>query len=93
MLGHDASGAGQKLFRAERAHGTTQEQLRSNEIAELRHGYPPQREAGASSRSATRFSAPSGSPAASARAAAAITEPIRIPPLLSLPRLRLPVLI
>ena len=41
--------------------------------------------AGASSRSATRFNAPSGSPAASARAAAVISESIGIPPHLSLP--------
>src|SRR5262245_15098637 len=41
--------------------------------------------AGASSLSATRFSAPSGSPAASARAAAVISESTGIPPHLSLP--------
>ncbi len=40
--------------------------------------------AGASLRKATRFSAPSGSPAASARAAAVISESIQIPPHLSL---------
>ena len=39
----------------------------------------------ASSRKATRFSAPRGSPAASARAAAVISESIGIPPHLSLP--------
>ena len=38
------------------------------------------RAAGASSRRAIRFSAPSGSPAASARAAAVISESIGIPP-------------
>jgi hypothetical protein len=43
--------------------------------------------AGASSRKATRFGAPSGSPAASARAAAVISESIGIPPHLSLPSL------
>ncbi len=40
---------------------------------------------GASLRSATRFSAPSGSPASSARAAAVISESIQIPPHLLLP--------
>ena len=45
---------------------------------------PRSASAGASSRSATRFSAPSGSPAASARAAAVISESIGIPPHLSL---------
>jgi tetratricopeptide (TPR) repeat protein len=40
--------------------------------------------AGASSRNATRFKAPSGSPAASARAAAVISESTGIPPHLSL---------
>src|SRR5262249_19850254 len=48
---------------------------------------PRSASAGASSRSATRLSAPIGSPAASARAAAVISESIRIPPHLSLPRL------
>src|SRR5262245_51306580 len=47
---------------------------------------PRSASAGASSRSATRFNAPSGSPAASARAAAVIRESIEIPPHLSLPR-------
>src|ERR1700724_2706264 len=47
---------------------------------------------GGSSRRATRFSAPRGSPAASARAAAVIRESIRIPPHLSLPLLRCPTL-
>ena len=46
---------------------------------------PRSASAGASSRSATRFSAPSGSPAASARAAAVISESIEIPSHLSLP--------
>src|SRR5262245_8073714 len=41
--------------------------------------------AAASSRRATRFNAPRGSPAASARAAAVISESIAIPPHLSLP--------
>src|SRR5580692_6338695 len=45
---------------------------------------PRSASAGASSRSATRFNAPRGSPAASARAAAAISESIGIPPHLSL---------
>jgi hypothetical protein len=36
-------------------------------------------------RKATRFNAPRGSPAASARAAAVISESIQIPPQLSLP--------
>ena len=44
--------------------------------------------AGASSRNATRFKAPRGSPAARARAAAVIRESIRIPPHLSLSPLR-----
>src|SRR5262249_55620582 len=46
----------------------------------------------ASSRRATRLSAPSGSPAASARAAAVISESIGIPPHLSLSQVRCPVL-
>src|SRR5262245_16028831 len=46
---------------------------------------PRSASAGASSRRATRFSAPSGSPVASARAAAEINESIGIPPHLSLP--------
>src|SRR5262249_26236789 len=46
---------------------------------------PRSASAGASSRRATRFNAPSGSPAASARAAAVIKESIEIPPHLSLP--------
>src|SRR5262245_7446266 len=46
---------------------------------------PRSASAGASSRRATRFNAPSGSPAASARAAAVIKESIGIPPHLSLP--------
>src|SRR5262245_21127282 len=46
---------------------------------------PRSASAGASSRRATRFSAPRGSPAASARAAAVISESIEIPPHLSLP--------
>src|SRR4029453_3196226 len=40
---------------------------------------------GGSSRRATRFNAPRGSPRASARAAAVISESIEIPPHLSLP--------
>src|SRR5215470_12193886 len=54
---------------------------------------PRSASAGASSRSATRFSAPRGSPAASARAAAVISESIGIPPHLSLPSSRYPGLI
>src|ERR1700752_2321110 len=54
---------------------------------------PRSASAGASSRRATRFSAPRGSPAASARAAAVISESIGIPPHLSLPPFRRPVLI
>src|ERR1700752_3539269 len=50
---------------------------------------PRSASAAASSRSATRFNAPRGSPAASARAAAVIRESIRIPPHLSLPPCRL----
>ena len=46
---------------------------------------PRSASAGASSRRATRFNAPSGSPAASARAAAVISESIEIPSHLSLP--------
>ena len=46
---------------------------------------PRSASAGGSSRSAIRFSAPSGSPAASARAAAVISESIEIPTHLSLP--------
>src|ERR1700677_2005112 len=47
---------------------------------------------GASSRSAIRFKAPRGSPAASARAAAVISESIAIPPHLSLPPFPAPAL-
>ena len=46
---------------------------------------PRSARAGASSRRATRFNAPRGSPVASARAAAVISESIGIPPHLSLP--------
>ena len=53
---------------------------------------PRSASAGASSRKATRFSAPRGSPAASARAAAVIIESIWISPHLSLPPVRWPVL-
>ena len=45
---------------------------------------PRSASAGGSSRSATRFKAASGSPAASARAAAVISESIEIPSHLSL---------
>ena len=84
-LGDDAPRAGHGLLRTEGARRASEERLRSNEIAELRHRDAAQRERGASSRSATRFNAPSGSPAASARAAAVISESIGIPPHLSLP--------
>src|SRR5580765_1714484 len=53
---------------------------------------PRSASAGGSSRRATRFSAPSGSPAASARAAAVISESIGIPSHLSLPPFDQPVL-
>src|SRR5438105_1812758 len=46
---------------------------------------PRSASAGGSLRSATRFSAASGSPSARARAAAVISESIEIPPHLSLP--------
>src|SRR6516165_10429818 len=49
---------------------------------------PRRARAGASLRSATRFNAPRGSPAARARAAAVISESMRVPPHLSLPPLR-----
>ena len=49
---------------------------------------PRSASAGASSRSATRFSAPSGSPAASARAAAVISESIANPVTLVTPAVR-----
>jgi hypothetical protein len=54
---------------------------------------PRSASAGASSRRATRFSAPRGSPAASARAAAVISESIRIPSHLSLPPSGFPLLL
>src|ERR1700730_16158418 len=54
---------------------------------------PRSARAGGSSRKATRFSAPRGSPAARARAAAVISDPIQLPPHLSLPPFRCPVLI
>src|SRR4029453_687903 len=53
---------------------------------------PRSARAGASSRRATRFNAPGGSPAASARAAAEIGGSIGIPSHLSLPPLRFPAL-
>ena len=53
---------------------------------------PRSASAGASSRRATRFNAPRGSPAASARAAAVISESIGIPPHLSLPPVPCPAL-
>ncbi len=51
---------------------------------------PRSASAGASSRNATRFNAPSASPAASARPAAVISESIGIPSHLSLPAFRCP---
>src|SRR5580700_7096870 len=64
--------------------------LRSSAFARSRSpscaiAMPRSASAGASSRSATRFNAPRGSPAASARAAALISESIGIPSHLSLP--------
>src|SRR5438128_11633800 len=53
---------------------------------------PRSARAGASSRRATRFNAPRGSPAARARAAAVISESIGIPSHLSLPPFRYPAL-
>lgn len=84
-FGDDASRAGERFVRAERASRAAHERLCPDELAELRHRDAASASAGASSRSATRFSAPSGSPAASARAAAVISESIGIPPHLSLP--------
>ena len=75
-LGDDAPRAGHRLFRTERARRASQESLCSNEIAELRHRDAAKREGRASSRKATRFSAPRGSPVARARAAAVISESI-----------------
>ena len=45
-LGDDAPRPGHRLFRAEGTRSTPQEGLRQNEIAELRHRNPPQRECG-----------------------------------------------
>jgi hypothetical protein len=61
-------------FRTEGARGTSHESLRPNEIAERAIAMPRSASAGASSRKATRFNAPRGSPAASACAAAVISE-------------------
>jgi hypothetical protein len=84
-LGDDAPRAGHGLLRTEGPRRTSQEGLRGNEIAELRQRDAAKRESGASSRRATRFKAPRGSPAARARAAAVISESIGIPSHLSLP--------
>ena len=45
-LGDDAPRAGHGLFRTEGTRSTSQESLRSNEIAELRHGNASKRERG-----------------------------------------------
>ena len=84
-LGDDAARAGHRLLRTEGAR-----RARSSAFARTRSpscaiAMPRSASAGASSRKATRFSAPSGSPAASARAAAVISESMGIPPHLSLP--------
>ena len=85
-FGDDASRARHGLFRTEgarRAFAAEPSRGRDRRAApsRCREARAPAR----SSRRATRFSAPSGSPAASARAAAVISESIGIPPHLSLP--------
>ena len=79
-LGNDAPRARHRLFRTEGARCTAAaepwlERDRRAAPSRCRAARAP----AASSRSATRFNAPSGSPAASARAAAVISESIGIP--------------
>src|ERR1700691_3426801 len=70
---------GLKARRADRSHACARWKSPSCAIA-----MPRSASAGASSRSATRFNAPRGSPLARARAAAVIRESIETPPHLSL---------
>ena len=79
-LGDDAPRAGHGLFRTERARGTRSRAFARTRSPSCAIAMPRSASAGASSRNATRFNAPSGSPAASARAAAVISESIGIPP-------------
>ena len=65
-LGDDAAGAGHGLLRAKAARGAPQQRLGATEIAELRHGDAAQRQRRRVLAQRNRFSAPSGSPAASA---------------------------
>ena len=74
---------GPKARAARRSSG-----LGANEITELRHRDAPQRQRRRIVARAMKFKARSGSPAASARAAAVVKESIQIPTHLSLPPLR-----
>ena len=78
-LGDDTPRAGHRLFRTEGARRACSRALARTRSPSCAIAMPRSASAGASSRSATRFNAPSGSPAASARAAAVISESIRIP--------------
>ena len=86
-LGDDAPRASHRLFRTEGARRTSQQRFARTRSPSCAIAMPRSARAGASSRRATRFSAPSGSPAASARPAAVISESIGIPPRLDLSRL------
>ncbi len=74
-LRDDTARTRHRLLRAEAARGAFYESLGAIEVTELRHRDTAHASAGASSRSATRLS---GSPAASALAAAVISESIQV---------------
>ena len=79
-LGDDAPRAGHRLFRAKGARRLSQQTFARTRSPSWAIAMPRSASAGASLRRATRFSAPRGSPAASACAAAVISESIGIPP-------------
>jgi hypothetical protein len=81
-LGDDAPRAGHGLLRTEGARRASQQAFARARSPSCAIAMPRSASAGASSRNATRLSAPRGSPAASARAAAVISESIQslLPP-------------
>ena len=84
-LGDDTPRAGHGLFRTEGKRRASQESLCSHEITELRHRDATQRERRRVVAQGDPVQCAKGSPAASARAAAVISESIRILSHLSLP--------
>ena len=87
-LGDDTPRAGYRLLRTEGARSASQERLARTRSPSCAIAMPRSASAGASSRRATRFNAPRGSPAASARAAAVISESIWNPVTLVTPTVR-----